>query len=329
MPSPPPRLSSGSSTPSSSRTWTSSPSTRWAATSKPPVSKICEPMWECRPTRSRPGAASTRRTASRASPPASEKPNFWSSCAVAMNSWVCASTPTVVRTSTGWVVPRSVHRRDSRSISASESTTIRPTPASSAAASSASDLLLPCRSIRSPGKPARTATASSPPVHTSRPSPSSLDPAGHRGAEERLGGVEDHRAAERLPVVAAAPAQVGLVQQEDRAAVLGHQVGDVVAAQGQAPAAVPGEAERPDGRVQRAQVVGGTAVQALVGELAGPRPGGVGTHRRTAYIRSGALTPSSRSPLASTTRVASTSQSRARWVSVGSSSPRGSTRQAS
>ena len=29
------------------------------------------------------------------------KPNFWSSCAVAMNSWVCASTPTVSRTITG------------------------------------------------------------------------------------------------------------------------------------------------------------------------------------------------------------------------------------
>ena len=33
-----------------------------------------------------------------APPPASEKPNFWSSWAVAMNSWVCASTPTVTRT---------------------------------------------------------------------------------------------------------------------------------------------------------------------------------------------------------------------------------------
>ena len=42
-----------------------------------------------------------RRTASNASPLESEKPNFWSSCAVAMNSCVCASTPTVTRTSTG------------------------------------------------------------------------------------------------------------------------------------------------------------------------------------------------------------------------------------
>ena len=77
------------------------------------------------------------------------------------------------RTSTRWVAPRSTHSRPSRSISSSESTTTRPTPASRAAASSATDLLLPCSSIRSPGNPARTATASSPPVHTSRPSPSS------------------------------------------------------------------------------------------------------------------------------------------------------------
>ena len=38
--------------------------------------------------------------AAKAAPLASEKPNFWSSCAVAMNSWVCASTPTVTRIST-------------------------------------------------------------------------------------------------------------------------------------------------------------------------------------------------------------------------------------
>ncbi len=43
------------------------------------------------------------------SPEASEKPNFWSSCAVAMNSWVCASTPVVTRTSTfGLIVASSV-----------------------------------------------------------------------------------------------------------------------------------------------------------------------------------------------------------------------------
>ena len=60
------------------------------------VSKIWLPMWLCSPTSDSAPALSTRRAASAASlvgPPAIEKPNFWSSCAVAMNSWVCASTP--------------------------------------------------------------------------------------------------------------------------------------------------------------------------------------------------------------------------------------------
>ena len=55
------------------------------------------------PEQPEPGAASTRRTASNASPAVIEKPNFWSSCAVAMYSWVCASTPAVTRTITGAV----------------------------------------------------------------------------------------------------------------------------------------------------------------------------------------------------------------------------------
>ena len=109
-----------------------------------------------------------------------------------------------------------------------------------------------------------------------------LDPAGDRGAQERLGRVEDHRAAERLAVVAAAAAQVGLVEQEDRAAVLGDQVADVVPAQGEPAGVGAGQAERPDGRVECAEVGRRAGVQALVGELAGPGPGRVGAHRRTA-----------------------------------------------
>jgi hypothetical protein len=157
-----------------------------------------------------------------------------------------------------------------------------------------------------------------------------LDPAGHRGAEERLGGVEDHRAAERLPVVAQRRRRSASSSRKTGLPCSATRAGDVVAAQDSLPCPARLRPERPDGRVQRAEVVGRAAVQALVGELAGPRPGGVGSAPgRTATSASGALTPSSRSPLASTTRVASTSQSRARWVSVGSSSPRGSTRQAS
>ncbi len=97
MPRPPPRSISGSSMPCSSRISVSNRTTRRAATSKPAMSKICEPMWEWMPTSSRLSSFSTRRTASAACPPARAIPNFWSSWAVAMNSWVCASTPTVTR----------------------------------------------------------------------------------------------------------------------------------------------------------------------------------------------------------------------------------------
>ena len=60
-----------------------------------------------------------------------------------------------------------------RSSSSNESATMRPTPSSSAARSSASDLLLPWNTTRAAGNPARTATWSSPPVATSRWRPSS------------------------------------------------------------------------------------------------------------------------------------------------------------
>ena len=49
--------SRAASTPSSSETRACSASTRRAATSKPEESKIWLPMWECRPSSSRPGAA--------------------------------------------------------------------------------------------------------------------------------------------------------------------------------------------------------------------------------------------------------------------------------
>ncbi len=112
-------------------------------------------------------------TASIASPPARLKPNFWSSCPVAMNSWVCASTPTVTRTMTRARTPSSRASATTRSISWKESTTIRPTPYSRASRSSATLLLLPWKAIRSGGNATRVATASSPPVQTSRCSPSS------------------------------------------------------------------------------------------------------------------------------------------------------------
>ena len=90
-----------------------------------------------------PGAASRRRTASKASPEVIENPNFWSSWAVAMYSCVCASTPAVTRTITRARIPVSSVTIASRSISWNESTMIRPTPSATARRSSATDLLLP------------------------------------------------------------------------------------------------------------------------------------------------------------------------------------------
>ena len=90
-------------TPSSSLTRACSASTRRAATSKPELSKIWLPMWEWRPSSSSPSASCTMVTARHASPLVIEKPNFWSSCAVAMYSWVCASTPAVTRIMTAWL----------------------------------------------------------------------------------------------------------------------------------------------------------------------------------------------------------------------------------
>ena len=88
-------------------------------------------------------ASSTLRTAAIASPEVIEKPNFWSSCAVAMYSWVCASTPAVTRTITLAMASVSLVRATSRSISWNESTMMRPTPTSTARRSSSVVLLLP------------------------------------------------------------------------------------------------------------------------------------------------------------------------------------------
>ncbi len=138
------------------------------------MSKICEPMCEWTPSSSSESWPRARRTASAADPSATAMPNFWSSCAVAMNSCVCASTPTVTRICTGWRTPSSRAVCATRAISWKESRTIRPTPASTARLISLSDLLLPWKAIRSAGMPAASAVDSSPPEHTSTLSPSSL-----------------------------------------------------------------------------------------------------------------------------------------------------------
>ncbi len=138
-------------------------------------------------------------------------------------------------------------------------------------------------------------------------------PAGDRDTEERLARVVDvavgGTGAERDAPLAAPLPEVILVQHVRRGAVLERQVADVDATDRQHATDATGGA-RPDGRVEG---------------QADPRL----QHGHRRHIRSGALTPSRPSPLASTTRVASHSQSRARPRSLAGSSPCGSTRQAS
>ena len=134
-----------------------------------------------------PVARGSASTAARAAPPASEKPNFWSSWAVAMYSWVCASTPDG---------DPDQHPRPGAAVAGQRGQPVdlvervdhdparprRPPPGSARRPTCC------CRAapIRSGGIPAASATASSPPVQTSRYSPSSAMIAHHRLAQERL-----------------------------------------------------------------------------------------------------------------------------------------------
>ena len=129
-------------------------------------------------------------------PPAIEKPNFWSSCAVAMYSWVCASTPVVTRTITRGRTPSSAARSPSRAISANESTMIRPTPAVSALAQLGDALVVAVQADPAqvdPGPLDHGQLAAGADVDAQ---PLLAHPAGDRGAEEGLRRVVDVPAGE-------------------------------------------------------------------------------------------------------------------------------------
>ena len=276
---PPPRLSSGSSIPCSSRSAPSRPTTRWAATSKPDVSKICEPMWECTPDelQRRRGEHATYRlvdvtVGQREAELLVLVRGRDELVGVRLDADRGAHEHPHGRTSLPWRAPRGVRSRRT------ESTTMRPTPASSAADSSATDLLLPCSSSRSPGNPACTRDGELAAGADVEAEPLLLDPARDRGAEKRLGRVEDQRAAERLAIVAAARAEVGLVEQERRCAVLAHEVAHVVPAHRQRARRRALDAERPDGRIELAEVGRRAAAQRLVEQVAVRRAGRVGAH---------------------------------------------------
>ena len=173
-----------------------------------------------------------------------------------------------------------------------------------------------------------------------------VDPAGHLRAEERLGRVVHRGRPERGRERVCAGTEIGLVDHEQRCAVGLGEVAHVDARDLHDPRRGPDGVARPHGGRERVHLGGaGGARPGGLGRGRDPgvqRPGRVRPHRtpscagdsairaqQAAHIRSGALTPSIPSPLASTCRAASHSASRARCSSVVSSSPIGSTRQAS
>ena len=173
-----------------------------------------------------PGASCTRRTASSASPLAIEKPNFWSSWAVAMYSWVCASTPAVTRTITPVVRPSS--RGDLGQaldlVEGVDDDAAR-RRARRRARARASVLLLPWKPTRSIGKPARSATSQLAARADVEREPLLGQPADDRRAEERLAGVVDVVVGEGVAEGTRPGAEVVLVQDVRRGAVLADQLG--------------------------------------------------------------------------------------------------------
>ena len=173
-----------------------------------------------------PGRPAIRRTASKASPQVIEKPNFWSSWAVAMYSWVCASTPAVTRTITRAVRPARRRSAASRSISSKESTMIRPTPSSTARRSSRQRSCC-CRGSRSgPGRSRPAARRSA----RRRSRRRGRGPPRRPSARPSCRGTPCRRRRRRTPRTrrgSPGPGpEVGLVEDVRRGAVLGDQVGE-------------------------------------------------------------------------------------------------------
>ena len=158
-------------------------------------------MWQWKPAKlQRVATSTTRSAASRARRRwRRAKPNFESSAPVSMYSCVCASTPGVTRTSTRGAGSPSATSASRRSSSSKESTTMRPTPALERGAQLGRPTCC-CRGTRcaSGGKPACSATCSSPPVATSRSQALLGDEPRHRRAEERLARVRHRAGAERV-----------------------------------------------------------------------------------------------------------------------------------
>src|SRR6185437_121717 len=133
--------------------------------------------------------------------------------------------------------------------------------------------------------------------------------------------VVDVDSTERRRIRTRPRAQVVLVQEQRRRAVLRGEFGDGRIGQGQDTVDAAG-GQRPDGRVEPVDVRGDRARVRLGLHVGMARPGGMGVAAH-AYIRSGAETPNSARPFARTMRVASLSQARVRLTSSIGSSPLG------
>ena len=160
------------------------------------------PMCACSPTRSTAGDAAARSTARSASPAARPKPNFESSCPVFTYSWVCASMPGVMRSRTDGTSPSSACRRIEPVELVERVDDGAPDARHAGHAQLVGALVVAVEHEALGRKRGRgSATCSSPPVATSRRSPSSSTSRSHRAAQERLRTRRSRRPA-RTPATA-------------------------------------------------------------------------------------------------------------------------------
>ena len=312
MPNPPPRSSSWIATPCSAWIRAASSSTRRAATSKPPVSKICDPMCECSPANSS--------TGQRQHPPDRLVGGAGREREAELLVVVGGGHELVgVRLDPGRDPDQDARpgAGDVRVVGQPGDLLERvdhdvPDPGRHRLLDLGGQLVVAVQRDQGrvhPGRERHRQLAAGAHVH---PEPLVGHPAQHRPRAERLGRVGDVRVrAERLRVLAGPAADVRLVGDQHRGAEPGGQIAHVDAAERQHPA-LPLGAARPDRRVERVKV--GGRRRRVVGRqhVPVPRPGRVGdtTHCGSPFStsqlhsRSGAPTPRSPSPAARPVRAA-------------------------